>query len=480
MEQRRKRFWGPVLLLGLFFLLGLLFVPECDDCYFDYWQYDSLKDFLLTRPNPEDMHAYGVPANGRYLGNLIGVIQGKLYFTPLGWLRGLFMGGVLAGMTLLLGRRFAPSPGWKWEGFALAFSLVALAPRGIWQQVYSWGAAFVNYLLPMVGILILLELLQKDRPALCFLTSLCSCFFMEPVTILICLSGIICAGYAFLRDRGRLPASLAAGLGAILGAALMFANPGYTQVGSDNRAMGLELIRRNLTFVMTEALVRPVAAALLISFLLVWLVKRQGDVWKPWVALLVPVHTLCLVDTLLDSVHDYSVHGVKRMLLACGLALIWLALLAQWRGGAVRVQVLAGALALCVVNGPLLLVSPVESRALFPSYAVLMIVASLLWREARRLGLKPPKFAWAPGAAACILLLGVYYANFQVYHQRLDSARLQVDRGAQELTLPLVPFPGWTVNEQLNKGDICFLVYRDVAWDVSVQFVTCQEYMASK
>ena len=182
----------------------------------------------------------------------------------------------------------------------------------------------------------------------------------------------------------------------------------------------------------------------------------------------------------MDSVHDYSVHGVKRMLLACGLALIWLALLAQWRGGAVRVQVLAGALALCVVNGPLLLVSPVESRALFPSYAVLMIVASLLWREARRLGLKPPKFAWAPGAAACILLLGVYYANFQVYHQRLDSARLQVDRGAQELTLPLVPFPGWTVNEQLNKGDICFLVYRDVAWDVSVQFVTCQEYMASK
>ena len=103
MEQRRKRFWGPVLLLGLFFLLGLLFVPECDDCYFDYWQYDSLKDFLLTRPNPEDMHAYGVPANGRYLGNLIGVIQGKLYFTPLGWLRGLFMGGVLAGVIGLVG-----------------------------------------------------------------------------------------------------------------------------------------------------------------------------------------------------------------------------------------------------------------------------------------------------------------------------------------------------------------------------------------
>lgn len=478
MERRRKELWNPVLLLGLFFLLGLLFVPECDDCYFVYWQYDSWKDFLLTRPIPEDMHAYGVPANGRYLGNLIGVIQGKLYFTPFGWLRGLFMGGALAGMTLLLGRRFAPSPDRRREGFALAFSLVALAPRGIWQQVYSWGAAFVNYLLPMAGILILLELLRKERsvPALCFPVSLCCCFFMEPVTILLCFGGVIYAVYAFLRDKERFPAALAAGLGALLGTALMFAAPGYAQVGSDNRALGLELIGRNLSFVATEALVRPVAVTLLISFLLVWLLRRQGGAWRVWAALLLPIHGLCLADTLRNAFQDYSVYDTKRMLLSCGLALIWLLLLAQWRGGAVRIQVLAGALALCVVNAPLLLVSPVEPRALFPNYALLLIIAALLWREARRQGLKAPGWAWAPGALACALLVGVYSANCLVYHRRLDSARLQVSQGAQEVTVPLVPFPGWTVNEQLNKGDICFLVYRDVAWDVPARFVLYEEF----
>ena len=176
--MRRTRFYRPVLLLGLFFLLGLLFVPECDDCYFVYWEYDSLKNFLLTHPIPEDMHAYGVPANGRYLGNLVGVLQGKLYFTPFGWLRGLFMGGVLAGMTLLLGQRFAPDGERKGEGFALAFSLVALAPRGLWQQVYSWGAAFVNYLLPMAGILILLRCYLKNVPLLlCAFWSACAAVF---------------------------------------------------------------------------------------------------------------------------------------------------------------------------------------------------------------------------------------------------------------------------------------------------------------
>lgn len=479
--MRRTRFYRPVLLLGLFFLLGLLFVPECDDCYFVYWEYDSLKNFLLTHPIPEDMHAYGVPANGRYLGNLIGVLQGKLYFTPFGWLRGLFMGGVLAGMTLLLGRRFAPDGERKGEGFALAFSLVALAPRGLWQQVYSWGAAFVNYLLPMAGILILLALLSKKRPApaVCFLVSLCCCFFMEPVTILMCLGGITYGGYALLKERERLPGSLAAALGAVLGTVLMFSNPGYTQIGSDNRALGLELISRNLTFIATEALLRPVAAALLISFLLVWLLRRQGGVWQPWAVLLAPIHMFCVVDALRDCAYGGGLQDMKRMMLAGALALIWLVLLAQWKGGAARVQVAAGALALCVVNGPLLVVSPVESRALFPSYVVLLIIAALLWREARKQGLRlSMRWAWVPGAVVCALLIGVYSANFLVYHQRLDSARLQVAQGARELTLPLVPFTGWTVNEQRNKGDICFLVYRDTAWDVPVQFVPYREFIS--
>ena len=88
------------------------------------------------------------------------------------------------------------------------------------------------------------------------------------------------------------------------------------------------------------------------------------------------------------------------------------------------------------------------------------------------------RWAWVPGAVVCTLLIAIYSANFLVYHQRLDSARLQVAQGARELTLPLVPFTGWTVNEQRNKGDICFLVYRDTAWDVPVKFVPYQEFIS--
>lgn len=291
--RANKRY--PVLFLCLFLVLGLLFVPECGDCYFVYWRFDSLGDLLLTRPITEGLPVVGVPANGRYLGNLLGVLQGKLYFTSFGFLRGLLLGGGLAGLTILLGRRFSNGANGS-GGLALAFSLVLLAPRGIWQQVYAWGAGFVNYLLPMVGILMLLELLRDERPnpAACFLMTLCCCLFLEPVTILLCLGGAAFAVQASKEDQGRKTAAWTVALGAVLGTALMFSHPGYSQVGSDSRAVGLELVERNLTVILTDALIRPAALALLLSVLLLFLLRQQGRRWKPWAAVLVPIHLLCI------------------------------------------------------------------------------------------------------------------------------------------------------------------------------------------
>ena len=105
MTTRRRR-WDVLLSAALFLLLALLFVPECDDCYFIYWDFASWKDFLLVRPIPQEGVVLGVPSNGRYLGNLLGVLQAKLYVTPLAFLRGVLLGGALIALVLLLARRF--------------------------------------------------------------------------------------------------------------------------------------------------------------------------------------------------------------------------------------------------------------------------------------------------------------------------------------------------------------------------------------
>ena len=96
MTTRRRR-WDVLLSAALFLLLALLFVPECDDCYFIYWDFASWKDFLLVRPIPQEGVVLGVPSNGRYLGNLLGLILGKLAFSPLWPLRVLILGGGMLG-----------------------------------------------------------------------------------------------------------------------------------------------------------------------------------------------------------------------------------------------------------------------------------------------------------------------------------------------------------------------------------------------
>ena len=162
MTTRRRR-WDVLLSAALFLLLALLFVPECDDCYFIYWDFASWKDFLLVRPIPQEGVVLGVPSNGRYLGNLLGLILGKLAFSPLWPLRVLILGGGMLGLTLLLSRFFQGGPAGGRESFALALFLVVWAPWGIWQQVYSWSAAWANYLAPTLLLLPLLLLLRQGR-----------------------------------------------------------------------------------------------------------------------------------------------------------------------------------------------------------------------------------------------------------------------------------------------------------------------------
>ena len=59
---------------------------------------------------------------------------------------------------------------------------------------------------------------------------------------------------------------------------------------------------------------------------------------------------------------------------------------------------------------------------------------------------------------------------------RSSHPQVQAAQGAEEVILPLVPFRGWTANEQVSKGDICYLVYREEPWDVSFRFVPYQEF----
>ena len=228
MTTRRRR-WDVLLSAALFLLLALLFVPECDDCYFIYWDFASWKDFLLVRPIPQEGVVLGVPSNGRYLGNLLGLILGKLAFSPLWPLRVLILGGGMLGLTLLL-----------------SLSI------GLFTEHNTVYLVLLSSAMALAGLV----------PA---------------------LRGLLPAP--------SLRAALLAGSWA--GLALSMTNSVFAQVDSGLRGVGLDLARDNLPVIFTEVLLRPIPLCLTISLLLLWLVRRQGcPRWRLWACLLLPLQAM--------------------------------------------------------------------------------------------------------------------------------------------------------------------------------------------
>lgn len=90
--------------------------------------------------------------------------------------------------------------------------------------------------------------------------------------------------------------------------------------------------------------------------------------------------------------------------LGLALALLWLILAAEWRGGADRRELWFWVASLLVVTGPMLVVSPVNARMFFSSYLFLCLAASVLFRRARAEGPAAPhrlNRAAAPPLGSC-------------------------------------------------------------------------------
>ena len=359
-----------------------------------------------------------------------------------------------------------------------------MGPWGIWQQVYSWSAAWANYLAPTLLLLPCFSCSARGGrtagPSSCSSPCPSAC---SPSTIPSIWSS---SPPLWLWPdwspalRGLLPApSLRAALlaGSWAGLALSMTNSVFAQVDSGLRGGGAGSGPGQPACHLYRGPPPPHSLCLTISLLLLWLVRRQGcPRWRLWACLLLPLHLYIGYDRLLVVLKRRDLYREECLWLGLALALLWLILAAEWRGGADRRELWFWVASLLVVTGPMLVVSPVNARMFFSSYLFLCLAASVLFRRARAEGLRPLTRLNRAAAAAGVLLVAVYACNAAVWVHRLDTARAQADGGASQITLPLVPFPQFTANEMAGKGDIVYLVYHQQPWDISFTFVPYEDW----
>ena len=136
-------------------IIALNFILVTDDDIFANLNFHNMWEFIFNNNGTNNWDI----KNGRYLGNTIGVLLSMTYkFSYLKYIRGIFMGSGIFLLILLCSKLSNLD---KKISFIVSTFLILSAPIDIYRQVYSWTAAYANYLIPTVIFLILLLVLDN-------------------------------------------------------------------------------------------------------------------------------------------------------------------------------------------------------------------------------------------------------------------------------------------------------------------------------
>lgn len=471
MPHLSKRF--PAFLCWIFFcVLASFFILECDDLYFQYWTYDSVTDFLLT--NPAQADAAGVPQNGRYAGNALGILLSKLQYHGFGALRAVFLGSCLFFFCCLAGR-WGDSSG-RAHRFWLGFAGLVLCPVILWKEVLSWSASFCNYLIPILFLLLEVSCFRFGsasplKNAGLFLLAFLGQLFSETMTaFFLLLDGLFLLIALAKKDRAKFRTALCLLSGALLGAGAMFSDSGYTALDQDplGRSIGISGAKATLFAVVSDTIFENIFAQSMIALLFHRLFRCDSRRWvrASSAGLCITVCVCCALS--LAKRLGLPVPLSVRLLLCLGIAGFMLILYLALKKSETKLWIGVWAVCYLGMTVVLMLINPISPRHYFLHYILLFLTVIELYNQA---GWLPAKGLAVVSAVTAAGLLMIYHANFTVDQQRTELIHDAMEQGRTAVTLPLVPHPQYTINETTSKGDVSFIYYYDDPWDIRFTFV---------
>jgi len=416
--------------------------------------------------------------NGRYGGDL--AIIGLTRSGPVAAL--VVSAVVCASLFLVLHLASNRTP----LGYAVAAALFLLMPRGVWRESVVWLAGFVNYAVAAFAFLCFFAVVQAEwhgrwrkpgmvRLAMVALGAFAGQFFIEHVTLCICVVSLILTVLLRRRD-GRFPRYTSAWtVGAFIGAAVMFSNSAYGRAASGSgyqQAVSLSgphalhrIAVRTLDYLPTQAVVWNIAFNGVLAVLLVALVALSGNLGtRAGKAVVVLAAGYLIVSYGLSFIERNGHHTGERIrAFATVAALLMLAALVVSalsivRSNQRRWTVLVACTSLVCMVGPLILVNPVGPRQFYPTYLVLLVLVSVIAAEVReRAPALERRLAWAPVQLVSIglisYLLVVYVTIHNAIDHRVNYVRAQVQAGQTQVNIAPLPYSYF-----VHNGDPFFSV----------------------
>ena len=380
-----------IIIVFLFFLiLGYLFPYTNDD-----WAWGT--SIGINRLN----HFF-VNYNGRYLGNLLVLLLTRFRIIK----------AIIIAITLTLIMVFVAKTANKKNSTLLLISalLVVLIPQPIFRQAIAWTSGFTNYVPPILLVLVWIyinkNLIDNKEVKLSiwwilpiFILGVCTCLFMEHVTIyIVCLSALILI-YSYIKKIKININQISYFIGTLVGAFLMFQNGAYHHVlkGDDfyrkvpKDGLILQSIKRYFYTIYDNLFMNNTIILIIISICCLYLFykfvyKKQNMKNKKFLSISLSVIVFYSIYSLVSEFFpNWEIFELIYKMAEGVLTIIYFVALVTFifflpkEICKKKLYFFLGSIIFMTL--PLLIVSPVTPRCFYPMYVLFSVFAIILVNE---------------------------------------------------------------------------------------------------
>lgn len=431
-----------------FFLIGF-FIPYSHDDWFwgSNWGIEAFKNGFDN-------------VNGRYVGNLLALI-----LTRSRLLRALFIAIILLAVVILISKICKKNKLAPYITIILLFTLSVY----VLKQTVTWTAGFVNYVVPVVGILYFLYLNGlNDKPHFKKYTYLfmlplgiINCLFMENLTLFNVLLALYFVVYPICKKEKPFKCNVLYLIGAIIGCIIMFTNKVYFQIagGGDiygNRSFDntlytffekfVSIISKNLVF-------DNIFIILLVSICLLSIIKKAKE--KKWLKniltfVIFGYTSYAIIFNFIDM--EYLFLNYTNIFNAF-LTFIYIIAVFITTIFIIKDNKTLLFLLICIVVmvAPLFVVNPIQSRCMFPPY-ILLIIYSLILMEKTNINFEKIKNEIKLFALFIIFtMLYIYGYVYIVDSNRIKHIEKNIDK--KEIEIINLPHRRYVLNPEPVNDD---------------------------
>ena len=336
--------------------------------------------------------------NGRYFGNYLAYA-----LTRSRVIRALLYGIVFTLITFLINKIVSDKK--KYTTIILILLLTLELP--VFIQTVSWTAGFVNYVVPMIGVLAFIYLnknIFNDKETFYKYTSIImlplgifNSLFMENISIynIIFVIGLIV--YYLIKTKKIHKEHILYLLGCIIGTAIMFSNSAYGFIsnGADtfgNRSIDsgnfiVSFAHKYLHIFSPDLIFNNYILVVVLSFVLFKILHslKEKSLFSKLIQGYVIFYSVYATALNFINIGDpyfryiNYLNGILTFIYFIIIGLIIILYIPKEK----RTMLLMVYISIILVIMPLFVVNPVQSRCMFPPYVLLMLLAVLFVKEAK-------------------------------------------------------------------------------------------------